>query len=143
MKQVGYEHNAIVLETWDCAHFGSKNFDKEFGMVALERLFELQPRAKKVLGYDQGDEVGKSHANVHATAFAGLFDSVFQMIGPDLEFIQDILRQVGRRHKSMGVSPSFFPFYGAGPHLCRRKVSRQEADRRIKTCMGGSVRLYQ
>ncbi|KAL7578892.1 hypothetical protein ACA910_006878 [Epithemia clementina (nom. ined.)] len=112
MKEVGYEQIATVLETWDAARFGSKDFDNEFGMVALERLFELQPRAKKVFGYDQGEEVGKSHATVHATAFAGLFDSVFQMLGPDLEFIEDILRQVGRRHKSMGVSPSFFPYMG-------------------------------
>ncbi|KAL7569415.1 hypothetical protein ACA910_009602 [Epithemia clementina (nom. ined.)] len=112
MKEVGYEQIAVVLETWDAARFGCKNFDKEFGMVALERLFELQPRAKKVFGYDQGEEVGKSHANVHASAFAGLFDSVFQMLGPDLEFIEDILHQVGHRHKSMGVSPSFFPFMG-------------------------------
>ncbi|KAL7569419.1 hypothetical protein ACA910_009605 [Epithemia clementina (nom. ined.)] len=112
MKQVGYEQIARVLETWDAARFGSANFDKEFGIVALERLFELQPRAKKVFGYDQGEEIGKSHASVHATAFAGLFDAVFQMLGPDLEFIQDILRQVGRRHRSMGVSPSFFPFMG-------------------------------
>lgn len=112
MKEVGYEKIATVLETWDKARFGSRNFDSEFGMVALERLFELQPRAKKVFGYDQGEEIGKSHANIHASAFAGLLDSVFQMLGPDVEFIEEILRQVGRRHKSMGVSPSFFPFMG-------------------------------
>ncbi|KAL7578888.1 hypothetical protein ACA910_006863 [Epithemia clementina (nom. ined.)] len=76
------------------------------------RLFELQTQAKKVFGYDQGEDIGKSHSTVHATAFAGLFDSVFQMLGPDLEFFEDILRQVGHRHKSMGVSPSFFPYMG-------------------------------
>ncbi|KAL7569411.1 hypothetical protein ACA910_009598 [Epithemia clementina (nom. ined.)] len=112
MKEVGYEQIATVLETWDAARFGSKDFDNEFGMVALERMFELQPRAKKVFGYDKGDDVGKAHASIHATAFAGLFDSVFQMLGPDLEFIEDILQQVGRKHKKMGVNPSFFPFMG-------------------------------
>ncbi|KAL7578874.1 hypothetical protein ACA910_006849 [Epithemia clementina (nom. ined.)] len=81
MKEVKYEQIATVLEAWDAARFGSKDFDNEFGMVALERLFELQPRAKKVFGYDQGDDIGKSHATVHAIAFAGLFDSIFQMLG--------------------------------------------------------------
>ncbi|KAL7569449.1 hypothetical protein ACA910_009632 [Epithemia clementina (nom. ined.)] len=112
MKEIGYEQIAAVLETWDLARFGSKNFDSEFGMVALERLFVLQPRAKKVFGYEEGEKIGNGRANVHASAFAGLFDSIFQMLGPDVEFIEDILQQVGRKHKTMGVSPSFFPFMG-------------------------------
>mmetsp|Transcript_7579 Transcript_7579/g.9906 ORF Transcript_7579/g.9906 Transcript_7579/m.9906 type:complete len:153 (+) Transcript_7579:63-521(+) len=112
MKEVGYSSISIVLETWDAARFSSKDFDLDFGMLALERLFELQPRAKIVFGYDKGEEEGRKHASVHAKAFAGLFDSVFQMLGPDVDFIQDILKQVGIRHKAMGVSPSFFPFMG-------------------------------
>lgn len=112
LNNISYEQIALVLETWDQARFGSASFDAEFGLVALERLFELQPRAKKVFGYDKGEEVGKRHARVHASAFAGLFDSVFQMLGPDVDFIENILCQVGQRHKAMGVSPSFFPFMG-------------------------------
>ncbi len=112
MQQIEYNSIAIVLETWDSARFGCKNFDAEFGMVALQKLFELQPRAKAVFGYNKGKEQGDNSAQVHAKAFAGLFDSVFQMLGPDIEFIQDILQQVGARHKAMGVSPSFFPFMG-------------------------------
>jgi hemoglobin-like flavoprotein len=112
MKEFSYTQISIVLDTWDQARFASKDFEKEFGMVALERLFELQPRAKKVFGFDKSEEIGKKHAAVHAGAFAGVFDSVFQMLGPDVEFLEDILKQVGRRHKVMGVSPSFFPFMG-------------------------------
>mmetsp|Transcript_8652 Transcript_8652/g.17978 ORF Transcript_8652/g.17978 Transcript_8652/m.17978 type:complete len:155 (-) Transcript_8652:129-593(-) len=112
LSEIEYTNLAIVLETWDIARFGSKNFEDEFGMVALQRLFVLQPRAKKVFGYDKGEEEGHKHAQVHAKAFAGLFDSVFQMLGPDVDFIADILEQVGQRHKAMGVNPSFFPFMG-------------------------------
>ena len=50
--------------------------------------------------------------DTHAKAFAGLFDSVFQMLGPDTDFMAEILEQVGKRHKAMGVNPSFFPFMG-------------------------------
>lgn len=29
-----------------------------------------------------------------------------------MEFIEEILNQIGKRHAKMGVSPSFFPFLG-------------------------------
>ena len=80
--------------------------------LIFHRLFELQPRAKAVFGFDKSDEEGWSHVDTHAKAFAGLFDSVFQMLGPDTDFMAEILEQVGKRHKAMGVNPSFFPFMG-------------------------------
>ena len=112
MKPISYEQISIVLETWDKARFGSKNFEQDFGMVALRRMFELQPRAKRIFGYEQSEAIGEAHASVHAGAFAGIFDSVFQLLGPDIEFIEEILRPLGQRHKAMGVNPSFFPFMG-------------------------------
>ncbi|KAL7562545.1 hypothetical protein ACA910_015429 [Epithemia clementina (nom. ined.)] len=112
MKELGYSTISIVLETWDTAKFSAKNFEEEFGRLAVKRLFELQPRAKQVFGYDKSEEEGKAHADVHARAFAGVFDSVFQMLGPDQEFIEEMLAQIGKRHKKMGVNPSFFPYMG-------------------------------
>ena len=76
------------------------------------RLFEIQPRAKQVFGFDKGEADGQARADVHARAFAGVFDSVFQMLGPDQEFIEEMLKQIGKRHKAMGVNASFFPFMG-------------------------------
>jgi hemoglobin-like flavoprotein len=34
------------------------------------------------------------------------------VLGPDSEFMAEILEGVGKRHKAMGVNPSFFPFMG-------------------------------
>ena len=34
------------------------------------------------------------------------------MVGPDQEFLQEILWQVGNRHKKMGVKAAFFPYMG-------------------------------
>ena len=34
------------------------------------------------------------------------------MLGPDMEFLEEILEQVGGRHAKMGVSVSFFPYLG-------------------------------
>ncbi|KAL7570543.1 hypothetical protein ACA910_004315 [Epithemia clementina (nom. ined.)] len=126
MKEVGYSTISIVLETWDAARFSSESFEADFGMVALERLFELQPRAKIVFGYNEGEEQGLKSARIHARAFAGLFDSVFQMLGPDIEFIEEILKQVGRKHKSMGVNPAFFPFMGQALLYAMTKFLKKE-----------------
>ena len=48
----------------------------------------------------------------HARGIVNLFDSVLQMLGPDLEFIEEILHQVGLRHAKMGVKSSYFPHLG-------------------------------
>ena len=48
----------------------------------------------------------------HAEGIVHLFDSILQMLGPDVEFIEDILSQVGSRHAKMGVNVSLFPFLG-------------------------------
>lgn len=50
--------------------------------------------------------------NKHAEGIVHLFDSILQMLGPDVEFIEDILGQVGSRHAKMGVNVSLFPFLG-------------------------------
>ena len=112
LSEISFDQIAVVLEAWDLARSGSDKFDEEFGLVALERLFELQPDTKKVFGFDLSDEIGKSRASVHANAFALLFDSVFQMLGPDIQFTQDILEDLGHKHKAFGVNPTFFPVMG-------------------------------
>ena len=36
------------------------------------------------------------------------------MLGPDMDFVEEILGQVGKRHAKMGVNAAFFPFLGEG-----------------------------
>ncbi|KAL7558463.1 hypothetical protein ACA910_015365 [Epithemia clementina (nom. ined.)] len=113
MREIGYSSIAIVLETWDAARFHhGKDFDSEFGHKAVQRMFTVEPRTKSVFGFNKSESIGQSHVDVHAKAFPGLMDSVIQMLGPDVEFIEEILVQVGQRHKAMNVKPSFFPFMG-------------------------------
>lgn len=113
MKTIGYESISTVLEIWDEARYGPKNQDFSlFGMLTLKRLFKIQPEAKSVFGFEKGEDHGMAQTSIHARALADLFDSVFQMLGPDDEFMAEILEQVGKRHKSRGVSPSLFPFMG-------------------------------
>lgn len=73
---------------------------------------ELQPRAKNFYGFKESPEQGKKMMAKHAEGIVHLFDSILQMLGPDLEFIEEILGQVGSRHVTLGVNPSLFPFLG-------------------------------
>ena len=48
----------------------------------------------------------------HADGIVHLLDSVLQMLGPDADFVNEILESVGTRHARMGVNVAFFPFLG-------------------------------
>jgi len=114
MKEMDYNTISRVTETWETCRRRGKNFEDEVGTLMLKKLFELQPKTKSVFGFDkdQEPEVGDKHTSVHAHTVVSMFDSVLQMLGPDTELLEDILKQVGKRHKDFGVSPSYFPYMG-------------------------------
>jgi hemoglobin-like flavoprotein len=48
----------------------------------------------------------------HGDNIVSLFDTLFQLLGPDLDFLEEICQQVGERHCKMGVKQEFFPKMG-------------------------------
>ena len=107
MENIGYQTIALVLESWDGVRraYKGKHYEKEFGKVLIDKFVELQPRSK---AFYKGEDM----MNKHADGVVHLLDSILQMLGPDVEFIQEILSQVGTRHAKMGVNVTFFPFLG-------------------------------
>lgn len=106
MQSIGYETVSSVLESWDNARRSSKdNFEADFGKLLIDKFVELQQRSKN---FYAGEEAMKQHAD----GIVKLLDSILQMLGPDAEFIEEILTQVGIRHAKMGVNVAFFPFLG-------------------------------
>ncbi|KAL7557049.1 hypothetical protein ACA910_003949 [Epithemia clementina (nom. ined.)] len=133
MKDIRFSDLDLVLKSWDEARFGNKNFDHEFAMNCVGRMFEIQPSAKEVFGYKENDQVSRERAGMHGKLFASVFDSIFQMLGPDTEFMEEILYQVGTRHKVMGIRPEFFPFMGeallyAIEMALERRLTRMEVN---------------
>lgn len=106
-REMEYGTVSRVLETWDAARRAYKNndFEKEFGKIIIDKFVELQPRAQKF--YESDDMMMR-----HAESIIHLLDSILQMLGPDMDFLEEILDQVGVRHAKMGVSVSFFPYLG-------------------------------
>lgn len=62
--------------------------------------------------------LGKSRKTHHSLIFVPLNKALTvsllcrSITGPDVEFIEEILCGVGKRHSKLGVSPSFFPYLG-------------------------------
>ena len=48
----------------------------------------------------------------HGDTIVSLFDTVFQLLGPDVDVLEDICAEVGRRHLKMGVPKAYFPKMG-------------------------------
>lgn len=71
-------------------------------LYGMCRLLVLEPSAKLVF------EDSKKHGDV----IVSFFESVFQLVGPDVEFLQEICQQVGERHKKMGIERKFFSKMG-------------------------------
>jgi hypothetical protein len=42
--------------------------------------------------------------------------------GPDIELVQDVLKQVGKRHKDFGVQKAYFPHMGEALIFALRKT---------------------
>ena len=85
--------------------------------LLLSRLFELEPRTKKVfhfdLNYSPTPKALKESGNLKfAIRMLESFDACISMLGPETEILYEILSDIGRRHVSYGVSPHFFPFFG-------------------------------
>ena len=86
-------------------------------LCLLSRLFELEPRTKKVFHFDLGysptpQELKESGNLKFAIHMLESFDACISMLGPETEILYEILSDIGRRHVSYGVSPHFFPFFG-------------------------------
>ena len=107
MQSIGYDTVARVIETWDGARrtYKDQEFEKEFGKLIVDKFVELQPRSRN---FYQGEDMMQKHAD----GIVHLLDSVLQMLGPDADFIVEILEGVGTRHARMGVNVAFFPFLG-------------------------------
>mmetsp|Transcript_5161 Transcript_5161/g.10182 ORF Transcript_5161/g.10182 Transcript_5161/m.10182 type:complete len:156 (-) Transcript_5161:245-712(-) len=115
MKELGYNTISRVMETWESARRAAKgNFEDELGTHMLIKLFELEPDAKNIFGFSKNEEpeLGNPTTSIHSRTVVSMFDSVLQMLGPDVELIQEILAQVGKRHKDFGVQTAYFPHMG-------------------------------
>jgi hemoglobin-like flavoprotein len=84
-------------------------------------LFELEPNIQ--------NSIKAADIQVYAKGFAEFVDSVIQMLGPDLDFIEAILSNIGTRYRRMGGSSSVFPFVGQAIMYSMTKALKRDLTR--------------
>lgn len=104
-----------VFESWELLK-RNKGLEKEFGIKLFQRLFEKSPPAKVLFGYPIDLDVNSSELlkskrfNTHASTVFDMLDTAFNMLGPDIELLMEIMNELGSKHIVYGVTPQMFPF---------------------------------
>lgn len=93
-----------------------------FPFHSQSRLFEIEPRTRIVFGLppaakEDASNIRKSALHrmgilIHAKRMVNMLDSVFALLGPDMDSLTEILGQLGKRHTQYGVKASYIPFMG-------------------------------
>jgi hemoglobin-like flavoprotein len=85
------------------------------------RIFELAPAAMRLFTFADDFEEDYTATELyesqqflrHARGVVKMLDSALRMLkGPDLETLQEVLRELGDRHVEYGVLPEHYPIVG-------------------------------
>ncbi len=98
-------------------------------------MFQIAPTVWSHFAFGKGVEEGEDlthneHFIVFAKQFVGMLDMAIDMLGPDLEMVEEQLQQLGIRHIRYGVMPKHYPLMGkALLQTIENKLGDQFTDR--------------
>jgi hemoglobin-like flavoprotein len=87
-------------------------------LFTLTRLFESCPEAKQLFGYPTDtnpfvDDIRSSRRfQQHASLLIEMLDTALNLLGPDIELLTEMVKDLGVKHRKFGVKPEFFPIFG-------------------------------
>jgi hemoglobin-like flavoprotein len=113
VKHMSYSAIAKVLDSWELSR-QKYGCDEEVGTEILLNLFRLDPTSKAVFGFRANQNIESNPllrmgVLVHAARIVQMLDCVISLLGPDTDTLEEILSQLGERHKKHGVKKEFFP----------------------------------
>jgi hemoglobin-like flavoprotein len=80
------------------------------------RFFELEPSAKDIFGWgkDSGTKLieNTKRFQKHSIFFIQMLHMALGFLGPDIEFLTEVLLELGAKHAQYGVKPEYFPSMG-------------------------------
>ncbi|GAX14656.1 hypothetical protein FisN_6Lh441 [Fistulifera solaris] len=106
IESIDYTTAMNVSSTWDQVKLKDKDYVDRLGELIFERLFQLNPPAAAIFDME-GVENIKEHLSfkTHAPVIVDMVDCVVQFLGPNLDSLEDFLKDLGQRHISYGAKP--------------------------------------
>lgn len=110
-----YDTIFSVIDSWENLR-RIKDYELVAGTDLFSRLFEKCPPAKVLFGFpidmDPGSEMMRSSKRFqkHARYMIQMLDKALNLLGPDVELLEEILTSLGKTHARIGVQTRFFPF---------------------------------
>jgi hypothetical protein len=87
------------------------NFEVVVGERLFLKLFQVTPRAKKVFSFGSDDTLALAENPIfkrHAADIIHLLAEVVDMLGPDMDPLANVLKELGARHVGYGVLHYYF-----------------------------------
>ena len=88
----------------------------DFHSFHLSSLFNKCPKAKPMFGYDLYAEVDDLTSDpkfiAHSKQLFTMFDTAFNMLGPDGVLLTEKIKELGEKHVNYGVQAEMFPIMG-------------------------------
>lgn len=112
VKHMSYNDISKVLDSWELAR-QKYGCDEEVGTEIVLNLFRLDPTTKTIFGFRANQDIESNPllrmgVLVHATRIVHMLDCVISLLGPDTDTLEEILSQLGERHKKHGVQKEHF-----------------------------------
>jgi methyl-accepting chemotaxis protein len=116
VKNMSYSTISNALDSWEVAR-RKRGGDKAVGKEILLTLFQMEPRTKQIFGFDLNEDIEGQDAKLnlalhHGERLVQMFDGVLTLLGPNGDTLDEIVEQLGERHKRYGVQPGDFILMG-------------------------------
>jgi hemoglobin-like flavoprotein len=118
MKELSYFTVSTVIDSWESLK-RKENYAEDLGRDLFIKFFDRKPEAKAIFGFDSkkmknDEDFYKSRAFLaHGKHFVSILNRAFDMLGPNLEMLTEILLDLGGTHRTKyGVKPEYFPILG-------------------------------
>ncbi|CAB9522579.1 Involved in oxygen transport in the brain. Hexacoordinate globin [Seminavis robusta] len=95
----------------------SPDFRREFGVSLFTRMFEFAPAVWGNFPWGRGVKEGESPMQnkefiPFAMRFVDMFDLAIDMLGPDVDWVEEQLQHLGAKHTSYGLMPKHYTLMG-------------------------------
>ncbi|CAJ1951144.1 unnamed protein product [Cylindrotheca closterium] len=112
VASMSYASTMNVIESWEYVR-KLNNYEQVVGVHLFRKFFELAPEALPIFAFGCSSSLEEDFYNSpklirHAKLYVVALDKAIGLLGPNFELLQEILMDLGDKHRRFGVSPELF-----------------------------------